>query len=209
MQIRPLTASDSDSARELFASHRYMGTSLANSVIAVTESGALDPAQARDPDQQNQILYNRFADTYLTGLKSFQALGLFDDQRLKTFIAYYQPPDDASWYYTLCHSQGTIDSHRQLLDRVLAINEAQGRLKFYTLINARYVNVVRRWGWSKYNAERYGYFDEFFVPAKCRCFYSAPWDLLYKKALLPNPTVVRCTFLKQQYRDPLPMGGGL
>lgn len=205
-----LTQEHQEQVRAMFNTQRYMGSNLSDSVVSVTESGALPADQARDPRVQNEILYNRFADTYLSGLNSFHAQGLFSDSgELETFIAYFQASDEPAWYYTLCHSRGNITAHRRLLDQVIGINEGQGRLKFYTLINARYRQVVRRFGWSKYNSQRYGYFDEYLVPEKNRCFYSQAWELLYKRALLPEPTIVRCSFLRQEYRSDLPHGGSI
>ena len=92
---------------------------------------------------------------------------------------------------------------------VIKYNESNGRLKFYTLTHSRHTKLLRRFHWSKYNNERYGYFDEFIVPIKNKCFYVNAWELLYKRLLLPEDSIVRCNYLKQEYRTTLPIGGNI
>lgn len=199
MEIIKLDRSHRELVKKTFTGNRYMGTEIDENTWGISA------------DIQNLILFNRFADAYLSDLNSFHAYAALDPDsgEIATLISYYEASDEPSWYYTLCRGSGNIAAHRATLDHILEINESRGRLKFYTLVNARHVRVIRRFGWSERNSERYGYFDEYLVPEKCRCFYSTHWDVLFKRALLPQDTVVRCSFLKQEYRTELPLGGSI
>lgn len=194
----------------MFVGEKYMGSDILEPMVSVTESGPVDEVWQQNTSLQNLIMYERFADTYLSGLSSFHAYAQVDTEgTIDTMIAFYQAADEPSWYYTLCRSRGNIAAHRTVLDRIIQVNEDQGRLKFYTLISGQHVRAARRFGWSQHNSQRYGYFDEFTVPAKCQCYYSNSWDLLFKKALLAESVVQRCSYLKQEYRDRLPQGGNI
>lgn len=196
MNITLLDSSHADACRDLFtAKKKYMG-----------DDNILDGL----PDAVYDFMFSRFTNTYLAGLKNFHAMGAFDDEgKVQGFITFYETPDEPSWYYTLCRSVGGVQVAKDMLDAVIAHNEAQGRLKFYTLFNSRHAKLLRRFSWSAHNNERYGYFDEFEVPEKCKCFYTTHWEVLYKRALLPINTTVRCSYLKQEYRTALPIGGSL
>jgi len=77
------------------------------------------------------------------------------------------------------------------------------------MFNATYARVFRKLAFSKLNKERYGAFDEFTVAAKEKCLYTLPWQILFNRTLLPVDTIVRCTFLKQEYRTTLHKGSNL
>lgn len=196
MNITLLDRSHADACKELFIGEKYMGEG--------------DETWGVPAGIQNAVLFNRFNDTYLSGLKNFHAMGAIDDDgKLQGFITFYETPDEPSWYYTLCRSSGGRQVAKDMLDKVIEYNEANGRMKFYTLVNSRQTKLLRRFSWSEYNDARYGYFDEFEVPEKCKCFYTTHWEVLFKRALLPVKTVVRCSFLKQECRQVLSVGGGL
>lgn len=156
----------------------------------------------------NERLYEIFCSNYLSDLcKNFHAYGYVEDQKVKALISFYESTEEPAWFYTIFRSSGNNNLLRHVLDAVIDHNEKNGRLKFYTLVNKNHSKLLRRFHWSDYNNERYGYFDEFLVPAKAKCFYVNPWELLYKKCLVPEDTVVRCNYLKQEYRQDLPIGG--
>ena len=73
----------------------------------------------------------------------------------------------------------------------------------------KYINTYRRLAFSKQASERYDYFDEFFVSERHQAKFSLPWQILYNRTLIPVDTVVRCTFLKQKYRQNLFHAGRL
>jgi hypothetical protein len=81
--------------------------------------------------------------------------------------------------------------------------------KFYTLVNQKHTKLLRKFSYSEYNNERYGYFDECIVPARCKSYYTNHWELLYHRLLLPEDSIVRCSYLKQEYRTQLPVGGNI
>jgi hypothetical protein len=92
---------------------------------------------------------------------------------------------------------------------VIKFNEAEGLFKFYTLANVEHAKLLRRWTFSPWANERYGYVDEYTVPAKTQCKYNLHWQILFNRVLIPVDTVVRCTYLKQEYRTQLPVAGNL
>ena len=96
-----------------------------------------------------------------------------------------------------------------LLDHVLAYNEANGRLKFYSMFNVKYAKSYRRFAFSLDAQERYDFVDELIVPARTKCIYQTYWYLLFNRTLVPADSMVRCTFLKQKYRTTIPIGGNL
>jgi hypothetical protein len=158
----------------------------------------------------NKLLYDIFCSNYLSDLKNFHAFGYVSENgEVKALISFYESIEEPAWYYTIYRSSGDNNLLRGVLDAVIEYNENNGRLKFYTLTHANHTRLLRRFHWSKYNDERYGYFDEFIVPAKHKCFYVNPWELLYKRFLVPEDSIVRCNYLKQEYRTTLPIGGNL
>ena len=158
----------------------------------------------------DQIYHAAYTTTYLSGLKSYKSMGLFDDNdQLQALIAFYMTPDEPSWYGTQIRSANNKLYIPPLLDAVIDYNEKQGRLKFYTLWSRRHAKLLRKFAFSEKTNERYDYFDEYMVPAKTKCLYLNHWQVLFNRILLPGDTVVRCTFLKQKYREQLPVGGNI
>ena len=198
MKILKLDISHADKVKTLYQNSKYMGIDVAGN-------------WAYNADAYNEFVFGIFQKTYLSGLTNFNAYGLFNDNdEVECLISLYDSNDEPSWYYTMCRSKGNTEAVKRLLDGVIEIQEAKNRFKFYTLVNVRHAPLLRKFTYSEYNNERYGFYDEFVVPAKTRCYYNNPWELLFKKVLLPVDTVVRCSYLKNEYRpNPLPIGGGL
>jgi len=195
MKIIKLTFSHADSVKKLFYTEKYMGLR--------------DFVGDIDKTFQDR-LYDLFCDNYLTDLENFHAYGAIDDDNnVHALISFYSTDEEPSWYFTLYRSMGKSYLLKNILDKIIKFNEERGILKFYTLVNKDHSKLLRRFTWSKHNSERYGYFDEFLVPAKHKCFYVNPWELLYRRTLISADTVVRCNYLKQEYRTDLPIGGGL
>lgn len=198
MQILKLDTTHSQQIWNLYNRSKYMGVDVAGNWNS-------------RPDLYNEFLFSVFKKTYLSGLNNFHAYGIIeDDGTIPCVITFYDSSDEPAWYYTQCRSAGDLDKLKQLFDGILEIQESKHRYKFYTLVNTKHAALLRRFTYSDYNDERYGYYDEFVVPAKTKCYYNNAWELLFKKVLLPVDTVVRCSYLKQEYRPKeLPIGGSL
>jgi len=197
MSVIKLSSKHIEQVKYIFDHKKYMGV-FAN-----------DPANYPQETNFNILTYDIFCANYLSGLNNFHAYGYLEDGVIKALISFYESVDEPAWYYTLYRSTGNNNLLRDVLDEVIKYNESNGRLKFYTLTHSRHTKLLRRFHWSKYNNERYGYFDEFTVPERNKCFYINSWELLYKRLLLPEESIVRCNYLKQEYRTVLPIGGNL
>jgi hypothetical protein len=187
-----------EAIKPLFYTKTYMGIDLHNNYIVDTSDTSVE-----------DIFHQTFSDSYLSGLINYKALGLIEDGKIKSLISFYMSTDDASWYGTMIRSLHDKNYVRPLLDAAMAYNEARGRYKFYTLWSSKHSPLLRRFAFSDLANERYDYVDELIVPARTKCVYTNYWQILFNRTLLPTDTVVRCTFLKQQYRNQLPKGGNL
>ena len=199
MTVVKLNSSHVEAVKGLFETKKYMGIDV-NSADFTKNDETLN---------FNKLLYDIFCSNYLTDLNNFHAYGYLKDGKVKALISFYESPEEPAWFYTIYRSSGDNNLLRLVLDEVIKHNEERGRLKFYTLTHASHTKLLRRFHWSKYNNERYGYFDEFLVPAKNKCFYINPWELLFKRFLVPEDSIVRCNYLKQEYRTTLPLGGNI
>ncbi len=197
MSVIKLSSKHTEQVKPIFEHDKYMGVSVNDSAFEMKET------------KFNTLTYDIFCANYLSDLNNFHAYGYLEDGIVKALISFYESVDEPAWYYTLYRSMGNNNLLRDVLDEVIKYNESNGRLKFYTLTHSRHTKLLRRFHWSKYNNERYGYFDEFIVPIKNKCFYINSWELLYKRLLLPEDSIVRCNYLKQEYRTTLPIGGNL
>ena len=196
MIIRKLDKTHVDALGPLFNVSKYMG--------ADTNSTAFF-----EKDRMADLYHAAFCTTYLKDLKSYHAFGAFDnDGNLVGAISCYQSSDEPAWYGTQIRSNKNKEIARALLDHMIKFNEEDGRYKFYTLWNAKHARLLRRFSFSEWANERYDYYDECIVPAKTKCLYTNYWQILFNRILLPHDTVVRCTFLKQKYREGSMIVGG-
>lgn len=197
MIIRKINKDDADALKPVFLTKKYMGSDVATTDFF-------------EKDRMGELYHAAFCSTYLTKLATYHAFGAFNEQgHVVGLISCYQSPDEPSWYGTQVRSNGDRQVARDLLDTMIKFNEEQGRYKFYTLWNAAHAKLLRRFTFSKWADERYDYFDEIIVPAKTKCLYLNYWHVLFNRILLPNDTIVRCTFLKQEYRTTIPIGGNI
>lgn len=196
MKIELLDITHSDAVKHLFTSKTHMGLDHKENLFLEPDAEFL------------QIQYDNFCDTYLSGLKNFKAFGAVENGIVTAMIAFYESNESPDWYWTQIRSKNR-SAIPLVLDEVVAYNEKNGRLKFYSLFNSKYAKTYRRLAFSRTMSERYDFFDEFIVPEKSKCFYVTPWQVLFNRVLVPTETLVRCTFLKQEYRDNLPIAGGL
>jgi hypothetical protein len=200
MSVIKLNKTHTEAVKNLFTSKKYMGVDVNNSAFSKDDASL----------NFNTLLYDIFCSNYLSDLKNFHAFGYVgEDGEVKALISFYESIEEPAWYYTIYRSSGNNNLLRGVLDAVIDYNEKNGRLKFYTLTKATHTRLLRRFHWSKYNDGRYGYFDEFIVPDRHKCFYINAWELLYKRFLVPEDSIVRCNYLKQEHRTTLPIGGNL
>lgn len=197
MNIVELGQIHKESIKPLFYRSDYMGIDLSSNYIV-------------EPSEHAQtVFYNTFVDTYLSGLRNYVALGLVENGEVKSLISFYMSPDEPCWYGTMIRSLNDKNYVRPLLDAAMAFNEVRGRFKFYTLWNASHGKLLRRFAFSSEANNRYDYVDEIIVPAKTKCVYTNYWQILFNRTLLPVNSIVRCTFLKQEYRLVTPIGGNI
>lgn len=196
MKVEKLSSVHKELVKQLFFSKTYY-------------MGSLEFSKEENHFQQD--LYDIFCDTYLSDLTNFHVYGVINNETgsVDAFISFYESVNDASWYLTSGRSLGNNLLLKDILDTVMEHNEANGRLKFFTVMNSRQARLMRKLGFSNRAAERYDYFDEYTVDPRHKVFYSDHWEILYKRKLLPVETVVRCTFLKKEYRTELPNGGNI
>lgn len=208
MPVVKLNSSHKAAVRDLFKTEKYMGKDINETPEFQAYMNPNDP-NVNPAVVFNNRLYNVFCSNYLSGLSNFHAFGYEVDGEIKASISFYESTEEPAWFYTLYRSTGDNILLKHVLDEVIRYNEANGRLKFYTLVHQRQSKLLRKFHWSKYNDERYGYFDELLIPGKSKAFYTNHWELLFKRFLVPDDSVVRCNFLKQEYRTTLPIGGGV
>jgi len=200
MQVVKLTSEHAEKIKPLFKLKKFMGVDPVNNYFVGTAEFQFD-----------EMYHKAFITTYLTDLNSYHAYGCVEDSgEITSILGFYESPDDASWYWNHVRTTGNNAADiKLLLDNVIKHNEAKGRFKFYSMFPKKYINVYRRLAFSKYNSERYDYFDEFSVDVKHQCKFNLHWQILYNRTLVPVDTVVRCTFLKQKYRTSLFNAGNL
>lgn len=196
MVIRLLDQTDIEATKDLFLVPSYMGTDIDKCRFYVSE-------------KYSQFYHETFCCSYLSGLNNYKSIGYFEENNLLGFLSYYISNDDPSWYGTQIRSTGGKEVVRTLLDYAIKNNEDEGRFKFYTLWSKEHARLLRRFAFSDYNKKRYDYFDEYIVPKLHKPFYTSHWHVLFNRVLLPIDTVVRCSYLKKEYRNNLPIGANI
>jgi hypothetical protein len=197
MQVVKLDQTHIQATRHLFDNRIYMGNKITMFY--------------GDPHKDRSDFYHEaFHTSYLSGLKNYHAFGMVDSNgQVQGMLTFYQSIDDASWYCTNLRNSGDREVMRSILDEVIRYNEDCGLMKFYTLVSVKHARLLRRWTFSEWANERYGYVDEYMVPAKTQCKYNMPWQVLFNRILLPVDSIVRCSYLKQEFRDQPPVAGFL
>lgn len=168
-------------------------------VIKLDQSHETDVRSLFSDDEEP--LYVNFCQTYLRDFKQFHAFGYFNkNNKLTAFISFFKSYDDASWYWMDARYESFSEASK-ILDQIIKFCEEYGFMKFYCLLpkddDETYNKIL-----SKKTLERYSYFDEFYVGAKEKCLFNLPWQILYWRTLPQIDTVVRCSFLKNEYRRP-------
>jgi len=164
-------------------------------------------------DDQNSaefLEYKIFLETYLSNLSRYKAFGLEDSSgMLLGLISFYISHNEPVWYITTLRSTNNKIIGPILIEAVIKYNEEYGRYRFYTLLPTKYSKFLRKFVFSKNIKERYEYIDECLVPAKTKCIYQNFWNILFNRTLSLEDNIVRCTYLKQEYRKNIPIGGNL
>jgi hypothetical protein len=204
MRVELLNKTHRESIAHLFYRNKYMGVKLSEETPDA--SGSFSKS---DPDFL-YMAYSVFCDTYLTNLQNFKAFGTFDEDGIITsYVSFYESVETPDWFWTQVRSKN--QSHiKYALDAAIKYNEDNGRYKFFSMFNLKYEATYRRLAFSKYNRERYDFVNEFVVPAKTKCIYLVPWQILFNRTLMPVDSLVRCAFLKSEHRPTeLPIAGFL
>ncbi len=156
----------------------------------------------------DEYIYQIFCNNYLTDLKNYHAYGSIDESGVvKCVIGFYESTDEPAWY--LVTHAGSSRSHmRECMDKVISHNESNGRIKFYSRVFKKYENIARNYALSTTNKERYSFVDEYVVSAKTQCKYTLAWNILFGRTLWQDDIIVRCSYLKPEFRI-FHNGGGI
>lgn len=195
MIVEKLTSAHASNLKVLFTEGRHMG-------VADTEYIPNEDVKF------SELAYSVFCDTYISNLNNFKAFGAIEDGMVTSAVAFYESTDSPAWYLTQVRSKNHINIPA-VLDAAIAHNESNGRLKFYSMFNYKYAKSFRRLIFSETSRERYGYIDECIVPVRTKCIYQDYWQILFNRSLLPVDSLVRCAYLKQEYRTLPPIAGNL
>ena len=197
MTIERLNYNHIGAVKNLFYGRkRFMGISTdANSLSAPAE-------------EFNEISYINFCDTYLSDLNNYHAYGCINGGEVVSYISFFESNDQPEWYMTQFRSKA-YNTLPGVFDVVLHHNESRNRYRFYSLFNAKYRKGIRRFLFNEEAARRYSSYDDYIVPAKTKCIYQLPWQILFNRILVPVDTVVRYTFLNYEYKTVVPVAGNL
>lgn len=199
MPVIKLTSAHAGKLMHLFDSDKYTGAEIFSNF-------------AKDSDDFRSTMYNMYCSTYLSGLSNFHSMGYLDHDtdRILSLITFYESIEEPAWYHGFYMGCDTDNRLSEVFDEVIIYNESHHRNKFYTLVHFNDgTEVSLPYYCDTSSFVRYDYVDEYMVPAKTKCVYTNTWELLYKRVLFPEDTVVRCNFLKQEYRNITPIGGNL
>lgn len=195
MEIKLLDERHIAIARDLFSVNKHMGVDPRVNLFTDKDATFID------------IAYNTFCESYLSGLKNYKAFGAFNDSgQLLSYVSGYMSMDSPAWYLTMVRSKNRA-SARSCFDRILQYCEADGRFRFFSLMNLDRSDSFREFLYSPVNKERYSYVDEYIVPAKTKCIYTIDWNILFNRTLVPVDTIVKLSYLKPEYRTEIPTGG--
>lgn len=197
MTIEKLNIAHREAMRPAFTGKKYMGTDTSVNHFMETDATFLE------------IAYNAFCDTYLSNLSNYHAYGSFTNGIVTSYVSFYESLETPEWYGTQFRSVHNTGTLPHVLDEVIKHNEINGRFKFYSLFNKRYAKGIRKFMFSDWANERYGSFEEFVVPARTKCMYQTHWQVLFNRTLVPVDSIVRCTYLKPEYRPTIPIAGFL
>lgn len=182
-----------DSVKHLF----YDNAKFMSSKEAFREHGN------RTEEKVRKFHYDYFCDYYLNGNGDGYAIGFVQDNRVEAFMTYQADKEEPSWFLTLIRASGKGEQHLPLcLDFAVRHHESEKRLKFYSCMNARYAAkpTMRKLLFSEDVNKRYDYFDEYITKAHEKCAHPKHFKLLYQHFTYPVDTVVRCTYMKREYR---------
>lgn len=155
----------------------------------------------RTEEKVRKFHYDYFCEHYLLG--EGYSIGFLQDDKVEALIGYDIDKFEPSWFFTLFRASGKGAHHLPwCLDLAISHNELEKRLKFYSCMNAKHAGKknIRKFLFSDDVNQRYDYFDEYIVKANESCHHAKHYEHLYMRHTYPVDTVVRCTYLKQEYR---------
>jgi hypothetical protein len=154
----------------------------------------------------NDDLRQYFSSMYIFNLNNYKAYGYFEQDKLKAIISCYKSIHDASWYLTHVF-YSDIDVVPELLSYCINLYENEGVYKFYNLVPAD--STDRDLYWKPNDKARYIQVDECKLPEKTKSFYGHYNFILLERTLHNIDYIVRCNFLKSEYRTEIPLGGNI
>jgi hypothetical protein len=187
--VRPLTIDDVDAIKPLITQGKVA------SVDVNKNLGHLNCDISR-------AVVDNFTNRYLKISLGFTAFGTFDKNgQLLNILCTYDSIEEASWYWL-----GVFSSHKDpqsikiCTSRVLDIKESKEYYKYFSLIPTTRLHIARRFYYSDEVLSRYDFFDEYTILKNTQTPFLAHWMLLQQQIVFPIDMVVRCSFLRQQYR---------
>ena len=143
-----------------------------------------------------------FSNNFLGQLSNWHA---FANTDFSSGMVVYQSTDEPAWFITDIFGHGDLS---EILAEAIEFNEKTGRFKFYITVPDTLIGTIEENTLNSI-AHDYVFFNEGVTPAKTKNFYSAYWQVLYKRTLSSVNTLTRCYLLKNNFRQELPVIGGL
>jgi hypothetical protein len=192
--IQELNESHIDGVKHLFYENKKV----------MSSTKAFEPVGNRTEEKVRKYHYNFFCNHYLNNIEGDNSISYgWVTDKVESLIAFDLPMFEPTWYFTMFRGSGDGNVHiPELFERAVRFNESIGRYKFYSCFNAKHAKKthIRKFVFSDYVNERYDYFDDYIVPAYQKCRYDIHDKYLFFGYTYPIDVVVRCTFLKQEYR---------
>lgn len=166
------------------------------------------------PDQIRHLFHtpqslSDFCSYYLTDSRAYHAFASLQNNRVESVISMCQSYEDPCWFITGCYNvfgnPYNVADTRDLISGAILYNEQQQLYKFFVTLPTN--QETRRPTETLPVPVNYDYFDEMVVPKQGKVFFNKYWFALFNRTLPTEDVLVRCYYLKQEYRG-LPMIGG-
>lgn len=134
-----------------------------------------------------------FVKNYLGQLKNWSS---FANKTKTSGIVCFQSEDEPSWYITDIYG---VDEIKSIILEAIEYHENLNLYKFYLVLPFELINEF------SLELSYYDYFDEIVVEEKTKCFFTTFWQILYKRILPSKKSIVRCYFMKKEFRKNIPL----